>query len=96
MLVAAAPAEASRLVDVSLGPLLALPEVERGRLLRTLGHWFTSGGVTASAAERLFVHPNTVRYRLRRIEELTGRSLSDPIALCDLGAGLYALRLLPF
>ncbi|MGW1051422.1 PucR family transcriptional regulator [Streptomyces sp. NPDC002521] len=95
MLVAAAPAEASRLVEVSLGPLLALPEAERARLLQTLGHWFASGGVAAGAAERLFVHPNTVRYRLRRIEELTGRALTDPIALADLGAALYALRLLP-
>ncbi|MCS0605411.1 helix-turn-helix domain-containing protein [Streptomyces sp. LP11] len=95
MLVAAAPAEASRLVELALGPVLALPAVERGRLLRTLGHWFTAGGVTAQAAERLFVHPNTVRYRLRRVEELTGRALSDPVALADLGAALYALRLLP-
>ncbi|MFG2356334.1 PucR family transcriptional regulator [Streptomyces sp. NPDC048521] len=95
MLVAAAPAEASRLVEVSLGPLLALPEAERARLLQTLAHWFTSGGGAAETAERLFVHPNTVRYRLRRIAELTGRPLSDPIALADLGAALYALRLLP-
>ncbi|WP_229854089.1 PucR family transcriptional regulator [Streptomyces filipinensis] len=96
MLVAAAPAEASRLVEVALGPLLGLPEAERARLLQTLGHWFGAGGVAAEAAERLFVHPNTVRYRLRRVEELTGRSLSDPIALADLGAAMYALRLLPF
>ncbi|WP_256256406.1 CdaR family transcriptional regulator [Streptomyces sp. MUSC 14] len=95
MLVAAAPAEASRLVEVALGPVLRLPEVERARLLRTLGHWFTAGGAAAEAADLLFVHPNTVRYRLRRIEELTGRSLSDPAALADLGAALYALRLLP-
>ncbi|MER6427529.1 helix-turn-helix domain-containing protein [Streptomyces sp900105245] len=50
---------------------------------------------TADAAERLFVHPNTVRYRLRRIEELTGRPLTDPLTVADLGAALYALRLLP-
>ncbi|MEU6508375.1 helix-turn-helix domain-containing protein [Streptomyces sp. NPDC046942] len=51
--------------------------------------------MAADAADRLFVHPNTVRYRLRRIEELTGRSLSDPSTLADLGAALYSLRLLP-
>ncbi|MEU6776743.1 helix-turn-helix domain-containing protein [Streptomyces sp. NPDC046759] len=95
MLVAAAPAESSRLVEVALGPLLELPEAERARLLQTLGHWFAAGGVAAEAADRLFVHPNTVRYRLRRIEELTGRSLSDPLTLADLGAAMYALRLLP-
>ncbi|MGW0626615.1 PucR family transcriptional regulator [Streptomyces sp. NPDC002758] len=95
MLVAAAPAEAARLVEVVLGPVLELPEAERARLLQTLGHWFTAGGAAAEAAERLFVHPNTVRYRLRRIEELTRRSLSDPAALADLGTALHALRLLP-
>ncbi|UXY39455.1 helix-turn-helix domain-containing protein [Streptomyces sp. 1222.5] len=51
--------------------------------------------MTADAADALFVHPNTVRYRLRRIEELTGRPLTDPLTVADLGAALYALRLLP-
>ncbi|MER6259283.1 helix-turn-helix domain-containing protein, partial [Streptomyces sp900105245] len=58
-------------------------------------HLFSTLHVTADAAEGLFVHPNTVRYRLRRIEELTGRSLTDPLTVADLGAALYALRLLP-
>ncbi|MFE1314694.1 PucR family transcriptional regulator [Streptomyces sp. NPDC058755] len=95
MLVAAAPAEAARLVEVVLGPVLELPAPERTRLLETLGHWFTAGGVAAETANRLFIHPNTVRYRLRRIEKLTGRSLSDPAALVDLGTALHALRLVP-
>ncbi|MFH9861322.1 PucR family transcriptional regulator [Streptomyces sp. NPDC017202] len=95
MLVAAAPAEAGRLVEVVLGPVLAVPVAERARLLETLGQWFTAGGAAAEAAKRLYVHPNTVRYRLRRIEELTGRSLSDPAALADLGTALHTLRLLP-
>ncbi|MER6630504.1 helix-turn-helix domain-containing protein [Streptomyces sp. NPDC000987] len=95
MLVTAAPAEAKRLVEVVLGPVLALPAAERARLLETLGQWFAAGGAAAEAAKGLYVHPNTVRYRLRRIEELTGRSLSDPAALADLGTALHALRLLP-
>ncbi|MGW0998995.1 PucR family transcriptional regulator [Streptomyces sp. NPDC002520] len=93
MLVAAAPAESARLVDVVLGPVLELPAPERARLLQTLGHWFTAKGVAADAAHHLFIHPNTVRYRLRRIEELTGRSLTDPTAVADLGTALHALRL---
>jgi hypothetical protein len=93
MLVAAAPAESARLVEVVLGPVLELPAPERARLLQTLGHWFTAKGVAADAAHHLFIHPNTVRYRLRRIEELTGRSLTDPTAVADLGTALHALRL---
>ncbi|MFG2881173.1 PucR family transcriptional regulator [Streptomyces sp. NPDC048297] len=93
MLVAAAPTEAARLVEVVLGPVLQLPAPERARLLQTLGHWFTAKGVAADAARQLYIHPNTVRYRLRRIEELTERSLTDPTAVADLGTALHALRL---
>ncbi|MET7289961.1 helix-turn-helix domain-containing protein [Streptomyces sp. NPDC005573] len=95
MLVAAAPAEAARLAEVVLGPVLRLPAAERTRLLRTLGHWFSAGGAAGEAASRLFIHPNTVRYRLRRIEKLTGRSLAEPAHLADLGTALHALRLVP-
>ncbi|WP_236653251.1 PucR family transcriptional regulator [Streptacidiphilus melanogenes] len=95
MVVVAAPAESARLVRLVLGPVLALPPLDRRRLVETLEHWFAAGGVAAEAAQRLFVHPNTVRYRLRRIEELTGRSLSDPAAVTDLGAALQAHRLQP-
>ncbi|MFC8265971.1 PucR family transcriptional regulator [Streptomyces cinereoruber] len=92
MVVAAAPAEAARLVEVTLRPVLDLPAAERSRLLRTLEQWFASGGSADAAARGLFVHPNTVRYRLRRIEELTGRSLSDPRTTADVGAALLAVR----
>jgi hypothetical protein len=45
-----------------------------GELLETLDGFFTSGGVLESAARALYVHPNTVRYRLRRVAEITGFS----------------------
>jgi DNA-binding PucR family transcriptional regulator len=41
----------------------------------TLREWLGSGCSTAAAAEALMIHPNTVGYRLGRIEALTGRSL---------------------
>ena len=43
-----------------------------GELLDTLDMFFAAGGVLESTARALFVHPNTVRYRLRRIGEVTG------------------------
>ncbi|HEV7898844.1 MAG TPA: helix-turn-helix domain-containing protein [Planosporangium sp.] len=43
-----------------------------GELLDTLDAFFAAGGVLESAARALYVHPNTVRYRLRRIGEVTG------------------------
>jgi hypothetical protein len=45
-----------------------------GELLETLDAFFAANGVLESAARALFVHPNTVRYRLRRIAEVTGFS----------------------
>jgi hypothetical protein len=43
-----------------------------GELLETIDAYFAAGGVLESAARALYVHPNTVRYRLRRIGEVTG------------------------
>jgi hypothetical protein len=48
-----------------------------GGLLETLDAFFTAGGVLESAARSLYVHPNTVRYRLKRIGEVTGLSPLD-------------------
>jgi PucR C-terminal helix-turn-helix domain/GGDEF-like domain len=92
MLVAAAPAEAAHLMNAVLKPVLDLPGLERTRLLDTLEHWCTAGGSATTTAQHLYVHPNTVRYRLRRIEELTGRSLSDPQSVADLRTALLATR----
>ncbi|MGW1073351.1 PucR family transcriptional regulator [Streptomyces sp. NPDC002537] len=95
MLVAASPDEAGRLARAVLGPVLELPPDERDRLLGTLERWYAARGSTAVAAGLLYCHRNTVRYRLRKLEELTGRSLRDPRAVADLAVALQALRLLP-
>jgi DNA-binding PucR family transcriptional regulator len=44
----------------------------------TLRAYLDSFGDVAAAAAWLHVHPNTVRYRVRRIEEALGSSLADP------------------
>jgi hypothetical protein len=43
-----------------------------GELLETLDAFFAAGGVLESAARSLYVHPNTVRYRLKRVADVTG------------------------
>lgn len=58
---------------------LYAPLAENGVvLLETLGAFFETGGSVEATARLLFVHANTVRYRLRRITDLTGYSPSDP------------------
>ena len=49
-----------------------------GGLMETLDAFFAAGGVLESAARTLYVHPNTVRYRLKRIAEVTGLSPLNP------------------
>ncbi|AXB44193.1 PucR family transcriptional regulator [Amycolatopsis albispora] len=58
---------------------IARPLEEAGTsLLQTVETYLESGGVLEICARTLFVHPNTVRYRLRRAAELTGRHAADP------------------
>jgi DNA-binding PucR family transcriptional regulator len=62
--------------DRLLGPLLAYDERHRAELLPTLREFLACSGSWNACAARMYVHVNTVRYRIRRIEELTGRDLS--------------------
>jgi hypothetical protein len=95
LLVAGSPQEAARIAREVFARVLELPPEDRGRLLQTLEHWYAAGGSATAAARRLYCHRNTVGYRLRRLEELTGRSLRDPRAVADLSVALHALRLVP-
>src|SRR5262249_52166728 len=84
VLLASAPEAAATDAQAILGPVLALPAPERDTLLATLRMWFAEEGATSAAAAHLHVHRNTVRYRLRRLETLTGRSLTRPTGLAEL------------
>lgn len=57
---------------------IVLPLVDAGgALLDTVDTYLEVGGVLENCARQLYVHPNTVRYRLRRVAELTGRTPSN-------------------
>jgi DNA-binding PucR family transcriptional regulator len=47
-------------------------------LAETLRAYLDGFGDVAATAAGLHVHPNTVRYRVRRVEEILGTSLTDP------------------
>lgn len=95
VLLASATDAAARLARHTLGALLG-GESDDGRvLLATLRSWASSGGSASEAARSLHCHPNTVRYRLRRIEQLTGRSLSDPMDLMHVLLASQALDVVP-
>jgi PucR C-terminal helix-turn-helix domain/GGDEF-like domain len=71
------PEISSRLVGQSLGGLLELPGDEREVLLDTLAAFLASDGSPTRAADELYCHRNTVMHRLRRIESVTGRKVTD-------------------
>jgi hypothetical protein len=94
-LVAADPGVARDVVQRVFGRLLALDAEDRSALLATVEAWLDAGGSATAAGHALFCHPNTVRYRLRRVEELTGRSVDIPRAAAELTVALQALRVFP-
>jgi purine catabolism regulator len=75
--------EAARgFADVLLGPLESR---ERGDLVASVRAWLAHHGQWDAAATTLGVHRHTLRYRMKRVEELLGRPLDDP----DLRAELW-------
>jgi DNA-binding PucR family transcriptional regulator len=81
------------MLRATLSSVLALPPAEQKVLLGTLAAWFAGHGSAKEAADQLFVHPNTVRYRLRRVQELTKRDLNDPADVGELYVALASVRL---
>lgn len=58
--------------------LLAYDDRNDSDLAESLGAWLDALGDVRAAASALFIHPNTLRYRLRRLEEVSGLDLADP------------------
>jgi hypothetical protein len=83
------PELARRLIDQQLAPLAGYPRAKKTVYLQTLHAWFECGSNIVAVAERLHVHPQTVRYRMSRIEVIFGPDLTDPARTLDY---LIALR----
>ncbi|WP_148615038.1 PucR family transcriptional regulator [Nocardioides rubriscoriae] len=92
-LVAGAPDLAIGLAHQVLGPVLEQKADERDLLICTLRAWFDAQGSAAEAARLLHCHPNTVRYRLTKVTQLTGRDLHAPGDVVHLYLALEATRL---
>ncbi|MGV9823490.1 PucR family transcriptional regulator [Nocardia xishanensis] len=75
--------------------VLALPDHDRTTQLATAAAWIDSRGSAAEAGRLLYCHENTVRHRIRRLEEHLGGSLDDPRVLSDLTTALQAIRTFP-
>jgi PucR C-terminal helix-turn-helix domain/GGDEF-like domain/GAF domain len=80
----AAPEVMVKSADRVLACFGDLPEEERDILFETFRVWQETDASVVVAGEQLNCHPNTVRYRLRRIEKRTGLSLSRPKDIAEL------------
>lgn len=89
------PETVRRFGDAVLAPLDQLEPGERVELLRTLDQWLRVNGAWDPAAARLSVHRNTVRNRIERIAQLTGRRLDDGDDRMELWLALKARTALP-
>ena len=87
------PKEGRRLAEDVLGRVLELNSADRSTMLDTLTAYFDNQGSAERTAEQLYCHVNTIRYRLRRVHELTGRSVKDPLSVAELVAAVLSLRM---
>jgi DNA-binding PucR family transcriptional regulator len=71
------PDELSAFAEAILGPLLAYDRLHDAELLRTLDVYLRHNASVQNAARELFLHPNTVSYRLQRIEKIGGFELAN-------------------
>ena len=87
-ILAAAVVSAPEAMIRTVGPVLDgfsdLADEEREMLFETFRVWQDNNACVRDAADALFCHANTVRYRLRKIEARSGRSLSRPKDVVEL------------
>ncbi|HEY4094925.1 MAG TPA: helix-turn-helix domain-containing protein [Baekduia sp.] len=92
LLLGAAPDLALEVARRRLAPLAALDDGARTRMLETLAAWLADPGRPQAMADRLGLHVQTIRYRLRTLRELLGDALDDPDERFELSLALRVDR----
>ncbi|WP_433717595.1 helix-turn-helix domain-containing protein [Actinoplanes sp. CA-051413] len=87
------PGLSDRLAARWLAPLQPLAPADREVLSATLLAWLRAQGQVLAAAAALPAHPQTVRYRMRKLRRLFGDTLDDPDARLALQIALHQQRL---
>jgi hypothetical protein len=75
-----------------LAPLDGLSAAAREKLVETLRAWLLHHGRRDRVAAELFVHPQTVRYRMTQVRQLFGARLEDPRTVLELTVALGVPR----
>ncbi|MCM2410447.1 MULTISPECIES: helix-turn-helix domain-containing protein [unclassified Streptomyces] len=87
------PALLDQLAQRELAPIAGISATRRDRLVETLRIWLDTRGTAAHMGALLDVHPQTVRYRMRNLENIFGEQLIDPESRFSTEAVLRALQL---
>ncbi len=87
------PAELHSFVDETIGPLLKHDETSPTPMLPTLRAFIEHGSRLRETASDMYVHRNTLAYRLQRIEEMLGVDLKERDARLAIELALRALTL---
>lgn len=86
-------AESQLIADRVLGRLIEYDREQGAELIRTLRTYLECDRSPSRASELLFIHTQTVNYRMARIQELTGRSMHSTGDVSELWFALRALAL---
>ena len=85
------PGRAAYYLDL-LAPLQEYDRVHHGDLLKTLSAYLKHGGNSTQTADALFMHRNSLRYRLARIRAITALDLDDPDSRLALQVAVLLLK----
>lgn len=80
----------SELRSRTLAPLARLTSKQRHRTAQTTLAWLETRGSVSDIAQRLGIHPQTVRYRMRQVDSIFGDTLDDPDRRLELEISLRA------
>jgi len=84
--------EKNSFLENSIIPLLKYDRAHNTELLKTLKAFFEENGNLTNVAKKIYIHYNTVHYRLKRIEKITGLSLENPDDKLNLEIALKMLN----
>ncbi|HWC33963.1 MAG TPA: helix-turn-helix domain-containing protein [Mycobacteriales bacterium] len=90
LVLAADPQAVADLRARVLAPLAGLPAATADRLAETLRSWLLHQGRREDVARELFIHPQTVRYRMGQLRSRYGDRLQDPAAVFEIILALGA------
>jgi hypothetical protein len=88
LVLGADPEARADLREQVLAPLAELRPAQAEKLTETLRSWLLHQGRREEVAAELFVHPQTVRYRMGQLRELYGDALEDPATVLALVVAL--------